>query len=263
MPLWWMGLPPLVTPEYFLQPVYRDPCTPKGYGYGVEQRKLSSAAFSSKIEFNGTPNAFGNFSECRSAALMILQKEKDDPPDKLCYFGSSYIPKLPGRVIATENFFHTSKFFGLGPSSLLSDLALAGERFCEEDWLNLKDNYRTLEEEALLRYCFSSAYIVALLHDCLGIAMNDSRIMFSNQVGEVPLDWALGAFIMQKTSDGAAASRRLFVVVGALPLPMLYGFLVISILAFPVFSLLKRWKPQFRLKTIHDMENGRVFLKSP
>jgi len=63
----------------------------------------------------------------------------------------------------------------LGSTSFLSDLILAGERFCGEDWLELKKKYPTLEEEELLRYCFSSAYIVALLHDSLGISMDDKR----------------------------------------------------------------------------------------
>lgn len=54
-------------------------------------------------------------------------------------------------------------------------MMLAGERFCQEDWSKLKQKYPTLEEEDLLQYCFSSAYIIALLHDSLGIALEDTR----------------------------------------------------------------------------------------
>lgn len=67
------------------------------------------------------------------------------------------------------------QFFGLGPRVFLSDLITAGQQFCEEDWLNLKRKYSSLDDEELLRYCFSSAYIVALLHDSLGIALEDER----------------------------------------------------------------------------------------
>lgn len=52
---------------------------------------------------------------------------------------------------------------------------VAGQEFCGEDWLKLKKRYKLLDEEDLLRYCFSSAYIVALLHDSLGIGLEDQR----------------------------------------------------------------------------------------
>jgi len=51
----------------------------------------------------------------------------------------------------------------------------AGQEFCGEDWLRLKEKYVSHNEEDLLRYCFSSAYIVAMLHDSLGIALDDER----------------------------------------------------------------------------------------
>lgn len=52
---------------------------------------------------------------------------------------------------------------------------MAGQQFCGEDWSKLKKKYHSLEEEDLLRYCFSSAYIVALLHDSLGVSLDDER----------------------------------------------------------------------------------------
>lgn len=51
----------------------------------------------------------------------------------------------------------------------------AGQEFCGEDWLRLKKKYVSHDEEDLRRYCFSSAYIVAMLHDSLGIALDDER----------------------------------------------------------------------------------------
>lgn len=52
---------------------------------------------------------------------------------------------------------------------------MAGQQFCGEDWLKLKKKYHSFKEEDLLRYCFSSAYIVALLHDSLGVSFDDER----------------------------------------------------------------------------------------
>ncbi|KAG6536810.1 hypothetical protein ZIOFF_001879 [Zingiber officinale] len=104
------------------------------------------------------------------------------------------------------------QFFGLGETSSLSDLILAREKYCSEDWLQIKNEYHTYHEEDLSRFCFSSAYILALLHDTLGIDLDDRRIVFTNQVGNVTLDWALGAFIVRQalqprieTSDQVAA----------------------------------------------------------
>lgn len=54
-------------------------------------------------------------------------------------------------------------------------MVVAGQKFCTEDWSTLTQKYSSLEEDDLIRYCFSSAYIVALLHDSLGIALDDQR----------------------------------------------------------------------------------------
>ncbi|KAF9596296.1 hypothetical protein IFM89_008822 [Coptis chinensis] len=54
---------------------------------------------------------------------------------------------------------------------------LAWEKFCGEDWAKLQKKYHTLEKEDLLKYCFSSAYIVAFLHDSLGIALDNGRML--------------------------------------------------------------------------------------
>ncbi|PKA47105.1 putative apyrase 6 [Apostasia shenzhenica] len=233
-----------ISPEFLFDGVYRDPCTPKGYLHGVDRQKLSGDAFSSSIGYNRIAYAVGNFSECRSAAKMLLQKGKDRCSYKHCRVGSTYIPKLQGRFIATENFFHTSKFFGLDPSSFISDLMLAGAQFCEEDWLMLRRKYHNLEEEDLLRYCFSSAYIVALLHDSLGFEMNGSRIVFANQVGEVPLDWALGAFIMMKAAEGVEHPELIEFIISSIPSQLPPVFVITFILAFTALLILKWCRAQ-------------------
>lgn len=67
------------------------------------------------------------------------------------------------------------QFFGLGEKAWLSNMISAGERFCGEDWSKLRVKDPSLDEEDLLRYCFSSAYIVSLLHDTFGIPLDDER----------------------------------------------------------------------------------------
>ncbi|GLU17074.1 hypothetical protein SLE2022_334710 [Rubroshorea leprosula] len=178
-----------------------DPCSPKGYLHDRESWKMSPGSLPERNEFLSKLQASGNFSECRSLALMLLQMGKEKCSYNHCNLGSTFMPKLQGKFLATENFFHTSKFFELKPRAFLSGLVMAGERFCGEYWSKLKNKYQTVDEEDLLHYCFSSAYIVALLHDGLGFALDDERITFANQVKNMPLDWALGAFILQSTAD--------------------------------------------------------------
>ncbi|KAG6758065.1 hypothetical protein POTOM_038399 [Populus tomentosa] len=236
--------------------IFMDPCTPKGYSHVVESRRLSPGSLTEKNRFVSTLHSRGNFSECRSAALTLLQKGKERCSYQHCHIGSIFVPKLQGKFLATENFFHTSKFFGLDQRAFLLNLMIAGEQFCGEDWSRLKKKHQSFKDEDLALYCFSAAYIVALLHDSLGIAIDDHRIGFANQVGNIPLDWALGAFIlhtnaaldMEEHSDWIVTimsddSRTLLSLIG-----------IAIILIFVAWPISKWGKHQF--KTFYDLERG-------
>lgn len=53
-----------------------DPCTPAGYSYNVDSGKFSPGSDSEKSHLQSKVQTRGNFSECRSAALMLLQTGK-------------------------------------------------------------------------------------------------------------------------------------------------------------------------------------------
>ncbi|KAI7751196.1 hypothetical protein M8C21_027808 [Ambrosia artemisiifolia] len=204
-------------------------------------------------------HASGNFSECRSVSLTLLQKGKEECAYDQCYIGSTFIPKLQGKFLATENFFHTSKFFGLSPKTFLSELMVAGKQFCEEDWSKLKSKYPKFSDEDLHRYCFSSAYIVALLHDSLGIAFDDKRIGYANQVNNIPLDWALGAFIFQIMSEldvEQLQPPKLSII--TMDYSVLSGLIIVIILLFAAYYVSKWRKPN--VKTIFDLEKGKYIV---
>uniref|UniRef100_A0ACD6AHJ3 Uncharacterized protein n=1 Tax=Avena sativa TaxID=4498 RepID=A0ACD6AHJ3_AVESA len=183
------------------QATYRDPCTPRGFSRMGGEVKLSASVLESKAEYSPFAHAVGNFSECRSAVRTLLQKGQEKCMYHDCRLGAAFVPDLEGKFLATENFYHTSKFFGLRSKSFLSDLMLAGEKFCHGDWSNIKKKYRSFNEGELLLFCFSSAYIVALLHDTLKAPMDHKSIDVTNQIRGVPVDWALGAFVVQKTPN--------------------------------------------------------------
>ncbi|CAN8305251.1 unnamed protein product [Cochlearia groenlandica] len=193
--------------------IVTDPCSPKGYILDTNSQKDLSGFLAEERKFTTSLQAAGNFSKCRSATFAMLREGKEKCLYKHCSIGSTFTPNLKGRFLATENFFHTSKFFGLGEKDWLSEMILAGTRFCGEDWSKLKVKYPALKDENLVRYCFSSAYIVAMLHDSLGVALDDESIGFASKAGEgdIPLDWALGAFILNtvtNTSDLIGKSRK-------------------------------------------------------
>jgi hypothetical protein len=71
------------------------------------------------------------------------------------------------------------QFFGLVPSASLLALKAAGQHYCEDDWSKLRIEHRNIDDLDLSRYCFSSAFMVALLHDSLGIPMYERRYYFS------------------------------------------------------------------------------------
>ncbi|XAR65193.1 Apyrase [Bertholletia excelsa] len=236
-----------------------DPCTPSGYSHDMSSWMLSPGSMAEKSKYVSVLQPRGNFSECRSAALSLLQKGKEKCSYQHCYIGSAFIPKLQGKFLATENFFHTAKIFGIPPKASISDFIRAGQQFCEEDWPKLRVKYHSYEDDDLLRYCFSAAYIVALLHDSLEIPLEDNRIGFTNQVGDIPLDWALGAFILQSTAelsaehpnwiDNSATSDSSTLIV---------LFIIFVILLFSAWYLSRWKKPQ--LKTIYDLEKGKYIV---
>ncbi|KAI4979749.1 hypothetical protein ZWY2020_016502 [Hordeum vulgare] len=232
-----------------------DPCAPKGFSRKRKVTARTSGASRSNLENQYVGNGSGNYKECRSSSLMMMQEGKEKCEHQQCHLGSNFVPELLGHFLATENFYFTSKFFGLDRSSSLSDFVVAGEQLCNKDLSTLKQKYLNHSDEDFSRYCFSSAYIVALLHDSLGVPLDDKRIEYSNQVGDTHIEWALGAFIANTKhrilgASGAAAApahkhRPLLAVLGAF-------------LACGVFLVLRWRKPKTRI--IYDLEKGRYII---
>ena len=98
-------------------------------------------------------------------------------------------------------------------------------------------------------FCFKPGY----LHEfCF-------RINVVNQIHGVPVDWALGAFIVQTTmnrteySDSSVSYLNSYDSSGLAPI-----FLITTVVVFTAFSIL-RWR-RAQLKTIYDMEKGRYII---
>ncbi|KAL6009720.1 hypothetical protein ACLOJK_000149 [Asimina triloba] len=167
------------------------------------------------------------------------------------------MPKLQGKPVAARKFFFTSELFGLFPKASLSEIEVAGKHYCEDGWEKLKSEHPGIEEADLLRYCFSSAYIVALLHDGLGIQMHERRVGFSDKVLSAPLDWTLGAFILQTVEPDAEPEDPVrFAGDESVTYLILFAILFLAVLA--AFYVSKWRKPQ--LKTVYDLEKGHYIV---
>jgi apyrase len=53
-----------------------DPCAPKGYSHKRRVTVKTSGASRSNLENQYVDNGSGNFKECRSSSLMIMQEGK-------------------------------------------------------------------------------------------------------------------------------------------------------------------------------------------
>ncbi|KAG6763168.1 hypothetical protein POTOM_033706 [Populus tomentosa] len=226
-----------------------NPCIPQGH-------ELASNISGPKLLMS---HGTGNFTACRLEVRALLKSRQEKCLRPPCNIDSPFFMRLQGKPVSQDNLFFASEFFGLVPRVSLFELEAAGKHYCEDDWDKLKDQHHGIDDLDLLRYCFSSAYTVALLHDSLGISMNDKRIGFANHTGSVPFDWTLGAFIFQSMLEPLESEINYpDEIVGneSVTYFSLFAILLIALLA--AFFVLQLRKPQ--LKTIYDLEKGRYIV---
>ncbi|KAF9684650.1 hypothetical protein SADUNF_Sadunf04G0140700 [Salix dunnii] len=263
--------------------VYRDgfvgnPCIPKGYemSYNTSDPQLVLS------------HGAGNFAACRLEVLAMLKSRQEKCLHPPCKIVSPFFMELQSKPVSQNNLFYASEFelkrikivsqngieilltskvqnnslvqfFGLVPRVSLFELEAAGKHYCESDWDKLKDQHHSIDDLDLMRYCFSSAYTVALLHNSLGVSMDDKRIGFANNTEGVPFDWTLGALISQSMLEPLESEiNNLDEIVGneSVTYFSLFAILLIALLAS--FFVLQLRKPQ--LKTIYDLEKGRYIV---
>ena len=85
-------------------------------------------------------------------------------------------------------------------------------------------------------------------------------ITAATQVQNIPLDWALGAFILQSTAaiESEPEQGDWIAAIFACESPSMILLIVISIVLFIAWYVSKWRKPE--LKTIYDLEKGRYIV---
>ncbi|XP_024358023.1 probable apyrase 3 isoform X1 [Physcomitrium patens] len=232
-----------------------DPCQPTGFEADANYLKTPAR------DFLIMPT--GNFTACRAESHALLHQGRgilvhdeaidsnqllwqlfkfgDACLDSNCPIETTFVPDLRGNFIATGYFYQTSKL--LEATGSLAELVVAGERYCSAGQ-NSKRNI-----------CFSAAYIVAFLHDSLGLPDHGNKVLFTDSVNSVPVEWTLGFFISRLSEDKAAYSP-LILFEGFFGIVLLFlGLLATGSLIFWFVTRLRR--PQH--KTIYDLEKGRYF----
>ncbi|KAM1100447.1 hypothetical protein ACFX15_006685 [Malus domestica] len=238
-----------------------NPCIPRGY-------KLTVNASDAQLLVSSMG---GNFSACKSEALALLNKRQDKCIGAPCKIVSSFPFELRGKPVSTQNFLFTSELliwdflfnlvqlFGLVPTASLFELEAAGQHYCEDDWEKQKKQHHSIVDSDLLKYCFSSAYMVALLHDRLGIPMDEKRVGYANETGNILLDWTLGAFLVETMLEPLEWELdNMGQIVGNESVTYFSFFAFLLIAVFAVFFVLQSRKPQ--IKTIYDLEKGRYII---
>ncbi|KAK7401215.1 hypothetical protein VNO78_12538 [Psophocarpus tetragonolobus] len=226
-----------------------NPCIPRGYEYP----QISNASYVKHTIFQPA----GNFSACRSEVLSSLKRTEDACQHPPCKIASSFYELLGDQV--SESFLYTSEILRMTPKTSLLELEAAGQHYCEDHWDVLKDQHNEIDYLDLLKYCFSSAYMLALLHDVLGIAMEEKRVGFGNQKTNSHIDWTLGSFIIETMAEPLEFEHiDTGTIVGneSVTYFSLFAFLFLFILA--AFFVMQWRKPQ--LKTVYDLEKGHYIV---
>lgn len=122
-----------------------------------------------------------------------------------------------------------------------------------EAWM-VKDIYQYTKSRS---FYLKEKFVLGKLLGCYQRASyhshDSSRIAYANQVENVPLDWALGAFILLNSSKLDMQHSNW--IASSTALKLLFGIFLMSILV-PWISKLR--KPQ--VKTIYDLEKGKYII---
>lgn len=111
----------------------------------------------------------------------------------VCTLGGVYLPPVRGtNFLAVENLFWTARALGLPELATLAEVAEAGKAHCAIPWSTLHFTFAGhVPHQFITRYCFGAAYVVALLHERLGLGLHDRSLHFTNSISRPvrTMDW--------------------------------------------------------------------------
>ena len=70
------------------------------------------------------------------------------------------------------------------------------QKFCKMSWTDAKKTYNKTPEEYLWKYCFSAAWVSAVLKEGFKLAGNESKLIpTSGKINGYNANWSLGALL--------------------------------------------------------------------
>ena len=176
-----------------------NPCMSPGY---LDNRTMQGT----DVQLIGT----GSYDECAALMPDLLHPDYECLQEPCAAMGV-YQPALPTTrhaVVAYSAFFYTVN--GIMPDVIgWSDasgvdgvpdvtpqmIVDAGRSFCSRPWSEVAGDFSGA-------YCFSSAYIPALLA-LYGVGLDSTQVSFSRKLHHYSVEWTLGAQLFYATEDSA------------------------------------------------------------
>ncbi|WIA14677.1 hypothetical protein OEZ85_003176 [Tetradesmus obliquus] len=200
-----------------------DPCLPSGYAAASGLKGSSDwAACRSGVK------ALLPLSSSSSSSSSSSGKSSSSSSScafKRCGLAGSYLPSLEGAVfLGLDNLFYTASVLGLPTDTWISvnSLEAAAKKQCSLSWHAVKaqlakqagssSSSKAQDEPYLLKACFSSALIVGVLKEGMGVDGAAPLLQASNSVptpkgSSVEVNWALGALLSEAAPAAHSASQ--------------------------------------------------------
>ena len=171
------------------------PCLNSGYTY--------------RYTLSGTEYTFtgiGDSDECQTLTKRILNLDNNCNGDDnhFCGIDGKTHPKISKdmKFYGLNALTYSANFYGIDNKNYHSAKSLleGAKTFCAKSWDDAKNENPNLEESYLNVYCFSGTYYYNLLVYGFGFDKNWENIIFSNEIEETEIGFALGAMVFEVDS---------------------------------------------------------------
>ena len=153
-----------------------------------------------------TMSGTGDFGHCVDELKKLFNKEGVQCWVRDCTFDGVYQPRLDRRpFIGIGNIGKILQVAGVPSFSTLKNVRATGAKICSMSYEQIEQAYPSLSNKMRKNLCYAVAYVYTLLTYGLGFTISDvadpttqqSQIEFNNFIGDIKVDWALGAVIWE------------------------------------------------------------------
>ena len=135
----------------------------------------------------------GDFGTCYSAMDSLMGKSAcPASTSDSCTMNGKLMPNFSSvNFVAIENFFYTSEFLDIIDN--FAAMPDKGREFCSRQWEDSRQLYPNEDYNDLTRYCFSTAFITAVMEKGFQIPLKQVEV--ARHIGDADIDWPVGSVI--------------------------------------------------------------------